>query len=500
MSKLYEKTHVGTKALIEDYIDEVTKQINFICDVDIPGFGINDKLEFLKNTQKAFGRTALLLSGGGTFGLAHMGTVKALWEQKLLPRVVTGSSAGSIVAAAVGCLTDKELHILLDHKIINYNFLEREHEKSIWILKVARLFKSGCIVDSEVFNECMINNIGDITFAEAFNRTRRILNISVSSSTDFEMPKLLNYLTAPNVLIRSAVAASSSVPFAFRAAQLLAKDSRKNIIPWNPSGHKCVDGSIEGDLPMQRISELFGINHYLVAQLNPHVMPFLNTSNKPSTRLSRSIVYIAKIISTELQYRLGWMIEMGIYNELIFKFHAMFSQTYIGDITITPSIPWTEFPFVLSSPTVASVTKYAHAGEQAAWPRIAILRNHCLIERCLSENIVSLRKKLLDEDEQLDQTASNFNWYLPPVLTPNLTNNSGNPEKSDLSFDSMIELETSLEAKPKSQNNRLYVSSGNIRQRFSSINPSGNNPTKRLVNMDPLSQIEITYDDSDDDD
>ncbi|KAJ2984972.1 hypothetical protein HDV02_000842 [Globomyces sp. JEL0801] len=158
----------------------------------------------------------------------------------------------------------------------------------------------------------------------------------------------------------------------------------------------------------------------------------------------------------------------------------MFSQTYIGDITITPSIPWTEFPFVLSSPTVASVTKYAHAGEQAAWPRIAILRNHCLIERCLSENIVSLRKKLLDEDEQLDQTASNFNWYLPPVLTPNLTNNSGNPEKSDLSFDSMIELETSLEAKPKSQNNRLYVSSGNIRQRFSSINPSGNNPTKRL--------------------
>lgn len=106
--------------------------------------------------------------------------------------------------------------------------------------------KQGVIRDSKTFEECMINNIGDMTFAEAYNRSRRVLNITVSSSTNYEMPRLLNYLTAPNVLIRSAIAASSAVPFVFQAAPLLAKDANKNIVPWNPSGHLWVDGSMEG--------------------------------------------------------------------------------------------------------------------------------------------------------------------------------------------------------------------------------------------------------------
>ncbi len=34
----------------------------------------------------------------------------------------------------------------------------------------------------------------------------------------------------------------------------------------NVPGHRCIDGSVEGDLPMQRIAELFGVNHFIVAQ------------------------------------------------------------------------------------------------------------------------------------------------------------------------------------------------------------------------------------------
>ena len=62
------------------------------------------------------------------------------------------------------------------------------------------------VYDVDVFIAAMRENLGgDITFHEAFNKTRRILNITVSSSTNFEMPRLLNYLTAPNVVIWSAV-------------------------------------------------------------------------------------------------------------------------------------------------------------------------------------------------------------------------------------------------------------------------------------------------------
>ncbi len=30
------------------------------------------------------------------------------------------------------------------------------------------------------------------------------------------------------------------------------------------------DGSIESDLPMQQLSELFNVNHFIVSQVNPH--------------------------------------------------------------------------------------------------------------------------------------------------------------------------------------------------------------------------------------
>jgi hypothetical protein len=65
---LYAHTHIGTKKLIEDYIEEVVKDLNMICDMSLPDFSTKEKYEFFINTRQAFGRTALLLSGGATFG------------------------------------------------------------------------------------------------------------------------------------------------------------------------------------------------------------------------------------------------------------------------------------------------------------------------------------------------------------------------------------------------------------------------------------------------
>jgi TAG lipase/steryl ester hydrolase/phospholipase A2/LPA acyltransferase len=71
--QLYQMTNVGTKKLIQDYIDEVIGHVYFICDNDFADISINEKLNFLRSTLKTFGKTSLLFSGGGTFGLAHVG-------------------------------------------------------------------------------------------------------------------------------------------------------------------------------------------------------------------------------------------------------------------------------------------------------------------------------------------------------------------------------------------------------------------------------------------
>jgi hypothetical protein len=72
--KLYAYTNIGTKDLISEYIDEVVTQLNWICDEPAPvvendkPFDLTAKYEFFLNIRQSFGRTSLLLSGGGTLG------------------------------------------------------------------------------------------------------------------------------------------------------------------------------------------------------------------------------------------------------------------------------------------------------------------------------------------------------------------------------------------------------------------------------------------------
>ena len=110
--ELYKHSHVGTKLLIDDYISEVTSLLNHLCDHDIPELPYAQKLLFFRHTGQSFGRSALMLSGGANLGMFHFGVIKALREQNLLPRVISGSSAGSVVAAMLGTHKDSELDAL----------------------------------------------------------------------------------------------------------------------------------------------------------------------------------------------------------------------------------------------------------------------------------------------------------------------------------------------------------------------------------------------------
>lgn len=101
--ELYTQALSGTKQLVEEYVQTVCESLDKICDTDWgPEFGLQDKFEFFFETRQAFGRSALCLSGGATLGMYHLGVLKTLHEQNLLPRVISGSSVGSIVASIVG--------------------------------------------------------------------------------------------------------------------------------------------------------------------------------------------------------------------------------------------------------------------------------------------------------------------------------------------------------------------------------------------------------------
>lgn len=71
---------MGTKRAIEKYIEEVIKCVKMIYMAGPNSMTIESKLEFFAETRHAYGRTAILLSGGATFGKFHFGLLKALYE------------------------------------------------------------------------------------------------------------------------------------------------------------------------------------------------------------------------------------------------------------------------------------------------------------------------------------------------------------------------------------------------------------------------------------
>ncbi|MFW5725387.1 MAG: patatin-like phospholipase family protein [Bacteroidota bacterium] len=74
-----------------------------------------------KKKEKEF-KYGLVLSGGGTRGLAHLGVLKALEEENIKPEIISGVSAGSVVGAlyADGMAPEEILEALASQKILKF--------------------------------------------------------------------------------------------------------------------------------------------------------------------------------------------------------------------------------------------------------------------------------------------------------------------------------------------------------------------------------------------
>ncbi|KAG0060512.1 hypothetical protein BGZ89_012207 [Linnemannia elongata] len=426
--QLYANTIIGTKRLIEEYNAEVIRQLNMICDTESDDFSMAAKLEFFTHTRQAFGRTALLLSGGATMGLMHIGVIKTLYYNQLLPRIISGSSCGSIIAGILCTRTDEEISEMFQFDKFNFTVFHTVEEKGDVLARLIHFLKNGALFDAQVLKAALKDNIGNVTFQEAYNRTRRILNITVSTSATFEMPRLLNYLTAPNVLIWSAVATSSAAPFIYNSAPLMAKDKNGDEVQWNPSRYHWIDGSVDNDLPMNKLSELFNVNHFIVCQVNPYIVPFLHNSlaRSPTNRVLGWILYQAR---SELQHRMNQLSILGVMPGLMQKVQAIMAQRYYGDITIVPDLGVDDYLNIVSNPTVEFLVNATLKGERATWPKISIIKNHCSIEHCLDDILYRLRLRRLEAYRPpattSKQTAGNCVFHQAPSPMPT-TSSSAN--------------------------------------------------------------------------
>lgn len=406
---LYRHSYTGTKQLIDEYIDESRKCIEDLVNKSDLDDGYLAGI--LQQTRKNIGRTALVLSGGGTFGLFHIGVLSTLFELDLLPKVISGSSAGAIVASILSVHHKEEIPALLQEVLsTEFNIFKddkRKSESENFLIKVSRFFKNGTWFNNKHLVNTMISFLGDLTFRQAYNRTGKILNITVSPASLFEQPRLLNNLTAPNVLIWSAVCASCSLPGIFPSSPLYEKDPKTGKTQiWNGSSSvKFVDGSVDNDLPISRLSEMFNVDHIIACQVNVHVVPFLKLSvscvggeieDEFSARLRQNLGKMYNFFSNEMIHLFEIGTEMGIATNTLTKLRSVLSQQYSGDITILPDMNMLyRINELLSNPTRDFLLREITNGARATWPKISVIENHCAQEFALDKAISFLKGKMI---------------------------------------------------------------------------------------------------------
>ncbi|PRT56983.1 Lipase 3 [Wickerhamiella sorbophila] len=404
---LYNCAYAGTKYLIEDYITEVIHCLQDLADASFERSSSWDhqrRLDYFHDTKRSYGTTSLVLHGGSLFGLCHLGTVKALLSAGLLPNVITGATVGAIVAAFVCSVPAEELLDTIKNLTDELPAIPSDYGKSRFGSVVEAVIRSRYPPEVLLFEQCVYDKLGDMTFEDAFRISGRALNIVVMSTDQSIHPdkgpqRLLNYLTTPKVIIRTAVRASIGTNILRRTenVQIMAKDYNGDTIPFlyrklhympaNSATH-----TSPRDSPYNRLSELFNVNNYIVSVTRPYFAPVLLSDFKhrgesrwlhPAIRLGRTIV----------QYRVAQMAELGLFPQ---SMRSLFLDENIPggfQVNVVPeqgSILQNYAMLVDSQNLKGKVEHWIRIGEQSVWPMIAVIWSRTAIEHTLDSIYTSL--------------------------------------------------------------------------------------------------------------
>ncbi|HVT37245.1 MAG TPA: DUF3336 domain-containing protein [Nevskiaceae bacterium] len=390
--ELYQHARIGTKNLVREYVTEVSDALNHLCELEAAEFPHHEKLKFFHETALSYGRSALMLSGGATLGLFHVGVVKALFREGLLPTVLSGSSAGSVVAATVGTRAEHEAEDLLDPTNAYYHFWR--------VLPPKHMLARRSIMDQTQLRRAIAKNIKDMTFEEAYKLSGRIVNITVSPAGANQPPKLLNYLTFPHLYLREAVLASCAVPVLFPPVMLMTRDIGGERVPYMPL-LRWNDGSLKSDLPTIRLRRLHNVNHFIVSQTNPHVLPFM-TQRDPGARgvfhATRTFAFSTLKHTAKNVLDLARANLSGAVRGTLDTASAILDQDYRGNINILPEVSLWRYINVTRNPTLESVQRFMLEGERSTWPRMEMIRNQTLISQTLDRCV-----------DRLEHTSHNMN-------------------------------------------------------------------------------------------
>ncbi len=390
--RLHQKARFGTKQLIQDYVDAIVNSLEYLASDKVDDISFEEKLDFFRRAQHCYGRSAFLMSGSGAFLYFHMGVVKALWSEGLLPHIMSGSSGGSVVGALVSTHVDDEISPFFEpENLVTEGADEIVAQTGFGILGATKRLKIDEI------RSRISNMIPDLTFQEAYELTGRHLNVSIAPAEKHQTSRLLNAIASPNVYIREAVMASCAVPGVYPPVTLAAKDHKGERTPYLPN-RKWVDGSVTHDLPAKRLARLYGVNHHIVSQANPLITPFATDVKQQKTAISAIRNATTSTMKAWLNANVQIMQKPLSYfprlNSMANMTLSVVNQDYTGDINIIrPTMFWSPAK-ILSDLSVEEIGELVQLGERTTWPKIEMVRTQTKISQTLDRILFEYETEL----------------------------------------------------------------------------------------------------------
>jgi len=392
--ELYWRCHVGTKSLIEQYYHEVQLSLQWLKQSAARDENREEIFRFLEAAQLNYGNSALVLSGGAANGHYHIGLIRALFRQNLLPNVISGTSAGAIIGSAIASRTREETEQILEDlasgfaaALIDGPFKLSYYERFL------NLFRTGFVYDHKHVFDHLSWWTGHSTFRQCFERSGRHFNVSASYDTHQGSLQqfIFNHIATPDVNLTHAVAASCCIPKLFPPVGI-----RRNRDEDKPT---FVDGSIASDLPVEYVKELFGVNFAIVSQVNPHITPFFFNSRGEtgSPSLSRPWSggwrggFLLALIELWLKEDLKKNCQLLYKFKLVPKIFGVnwvyvFIQRNEGDVTIVPKVRLSDYIHLVDNlDSVETLTDKVKHMETRAFEKLTYIEHRMRIENSLTD-------------------------------------------------------------------------------------------------------------------
>ena len=402
--ELYDEGKDEDKELVGQYIQELVEGLQQIADLPDNVLGLQDKIDFFSRTSQAHGKSALMLSGAGSLAPFHLGVCRSLFSQNLLPKIISGSSAGAIIAAIFCSYNDQELEELLEPIEMERKFKAIHDGYS----------KNQTMLDADDVLSIIDAWIPDITFAEAFKRTGRYLSISVAPAELHQQSRTLNSITTPNVLLRETIQASCAIPGIMKPVTLAAKNPEGDKVPYVKS-RSWIDGSVTDDLPANRLRRIFGCNFFITSQTNPLVLWSISSPRSASAAgdfydfWQTTCKEWVKTVYPHTQHYVQNLYPLNVMTRM---WYSMFTQDYTADVNILPKQKLVEPTSILEKISPEKAMELVVEGERQAKPSIERIRNCTKLGAKLDWILNNLAKMnpcdLKAENSDVQKSKSNF--------------------------------------------------------------------------------------------